>query len=257
MQGNKPSGPLMRSEPIATFASDQTEQQARQTVLSACQDLDANGLNTAGLLSMGHRWKRSGAPGVLTTPASPANPFDSWCIHSFEWHALLPETARLDPWPGEPTMTAQPTHERWLGLYRGLLNEFRATQAILLLSSPYASALACLPSVQSDGLPPIHPAVAALGPSGVACAPFVATGSPELDQNALEVVITALGAGHACLLSNLGMLVMGESVRQAANRAKCLEGIARVYSLALQMGEPVALDADAINLGFDAWQHPI
>lgn len=247
----------MKLEQSATFNDYQTEQDARRAVLCACEDLDAKGLNTANLLSMGHRWKRSGAAGVLTTPASPAVPLDSWRIDSIEWHALQPDPVQAEPWPGEPPGIAGPGNEQWLGLYRGILAEFRTTQAILLLSPPYASALACLPRVQSEGLPPVHPALAAFGPHGVPCAPFVKTGSPALDQEALAAVMPVLTTGHACLLSNLGMLVMGESVRQVVNRARCLEGLARIYSLALQMGEPAVLDANECKQGSETWQHPV
>jgi len=119
---------------------------------------------------------------------------------------------------------------------------------ILLIAPPYATALACLPRVQSEGLPAIHPVVSAFGTGGLACAGFVATGSEQLDQQALDIVVPVLAGRPACLLANLGMLVMGESVRQVVNRAKSAEGLARLYSLSLQMGEPAVLDADQLNL---------
>jgi len=247
----------MRPERTAALSPDQTEQQTRLTVLSACQELNTNGLVAAGLLSMGHRWKRSGATGLLTTSESPANSVESWHADSIKWRSLQPEPAQAEPWPGQPTTSVPGTDEPWLGLYRGLFNEFGATQVILLLSPPYASALACLPRVHSEGLPPIHPAVAAFGPSGVRCAPFVSTGTPELDQNALQAIMPALASSHACLLSNLGMLVMGQSVRQAVNRAKALEGLAQIYSLSLQLGEPTVLDAAETKLPNAGWQHTI
>ncbi|MFK7963555.1 MAG: class II aldolase/adducin family protein [Burkholderiaceae bacterium] len=247
----------MKSDPAIASVGSQTEQQTRLEMVSACITLSEKGLSPVGFISMGHRWARSGAQGVLCTPTSPAQPVDTWTADDLQWHSRTAAAADTAPWPGQQPDDAIPTNTSWLGVFRGLLEENNAVRTILLISPPYASALACLPRVHSEGLLPVHPAVAAFSPDGVPCAPFVATGNHSLDQQSLEAILPALALGQACLLANQGVLVTGHSIRQTIYRAQCLEGLARLYGLALQMGEPAILDADQLNLGFAHWQQPV
>ena len=248
---------VMKFDPANSPLRDQTEKQARLAMLAACAKITQGNLGPLGFVCLGQRWARSGAQGVLTTPTSPAHQVDSWQLDDIRWHPLTPPPVPPMLWPGEQARPDKASNETWTGLFRGLLEENAAVQTILLVAPPYASALACLPRIHTEGLLPFHPAVAAFSPDGVPCAPFIATGSSELDQQSLEAVLPALAVSQACLLANQGMLVTGHSICQAVNLAQCLEGLAHIYGVALQMGEPALLDANQLDLGFRQWQQPV
>ena len=84
----------------------------------------------------------------------------------------------------------------------------------------------------------------AFGGDNVRCAGYATFGTHELAGLALE----AMRDRSACLLANHGMLTIGESLARAMWRAIELETIARQYCLSLQIGGPVLLGGDAVEL---------
>ncbi|NOT39285.1 MAG: class II aldolase [Alphaproteobacteria bacterium] len=102
--------------------------------------------------------------------------------------------------------------------------------AIMHTHSLNATALSCL----HRGIPAFHYMVAEFGGERVACAPYATYGSEELARFAVK----ALGPRSACLLANHGSIALGESVRQAYDRAAALEALAAQYARALQIGRP-------------------
>jgi L-fuculose-phosphate aldolase len=105
--------------------------------------------------------------------------------------------------------------------------------AIVHTHSLNATALSCL----HRGIPAFHYMVAEFGGERVACAPYATYGSEELARYAVK----ALGPRQACLLANHGSIALGESVRQAYDRAAALEALAAQYARALQIGRPRVL----------------
>jgi L-fuculose-phosphate aldolase len=102
--------------------------------------------------------------------------------------------------------------------------------AIVHTHSLNATALSCL----HRGIPAFHYMVAEFGGERVVCAPYATYGSEELARFAVK----ALGPRNACLLANHGSIALGDSVRQAYDRAAALEAPAAQYARALQIGRP-------------------
>jgi L-fuculose-phosphate aldolase len=102
--------------------------------------------------------------------------------------------------------------------------------AIVHTHSLNATALSCL----HRGIPAFHYMVAEFGGEKVACAPYATYGSEDLARFAVK----ALGARSACLFANHGSIALGETVRQAYDRAAALEALAAQYARALAIGRP-------------------
>jgi L-fuculose-phosphate aldolase len=71
-------------------------------------------------------------------------------------------------------------------------------------------------------------------------APYGRPGTPDIFEPARELIKKYDGV----LLSNHGVLVVGKDVYNAMNKAEAMEAIARVLSLAEQIGQPVDLPDD-------------
>lgn len=102
--------------------------------------------------------------------------------------------------------------------------------AIVHTHSLNATALSCL----HRSIPAFHYMVAEFGGEKIACAPYATYGSEDLAR----FTVKALGPRNACLLANHGSIALGESVRQAYDRAVALEALAAQYARALQIGRP-------------------
>ena len=105
--------------------------------------------------------------------------------------------------------------------------------AIVHTHSLSATALSCL----HRGIPAFHYMVAEFGGDRIACAPYATYGSAELARHAVK----ALGAREACLLANHGAVAVGETLRQAYERAAAIEALASQYARALTIGRPKVL----------------
>jgi L-fuculose-phosphate aldolase len=105
--------------------------------------------------------------------------------------------------------------------------------AVVHTHSLNATALACL----HRGIPPFHYMVAEFGSDRIACAPYAIYGSEELARHAVK----ALGPREGCLLANHGAVAVGETLRQAYERAAALEALAAQYARALTIGRPKIL----------------
>lgn len=86
---------------------------------------------------------------------------------------------------------------------------------------------------------PIPPVTVDAAPfTGIPVVPFALSGMPEELTNLAE----RLGGAPAALLQNHGILTVGRSLRQAADRALALEEVARMVITIRQLGvEPVCL----------------
>jgi L-fuculose-phosphate aldolase len=112
--------------------------------------------------------------------------------------------------------------------------------AIVHTHSSYATTLACL----GRDLPPFHYMIAVGGGPDIRCAPYATFGSQQLSDHALA----ALAGRNACLLAQHGMIALGSSPDAALALAVEVEGLARLYWQALQIGVPVLLDADEMAM---------
>jgi L-ribulose-5-phosphate 4-epimerase len=72
---------------------------------------------------------------------------------------------------------------------------------------------------------------------------FALPGTSELGVEALKVLVSC----HACLISNHGVLAVGENIQKAYMRAIYTEDAARIYHIAKSVGEPVLVPYDALS----------
>ena len=72
----------------------------------------------------------------------------------------------------------------------------------------------------------------------VRCADYATPGTKEVGMNA----VPALFERGGCTLANHGVLAVGEDLAQAYLRAEYIEDVAKIYTYAKAIGEPVVLD---------------
>ena len=116
-------------------------------------------------------------------------------------------------------------------------------QAIVHAHPPHATALACLPRIHASGIPAFHYMIAAAGGHDIRCAPYATYGTAELSRHAQA----ALRDRRACLLAQHGTVALGAGLASALELAVEVEALARMYWLALQVGEPVILDTPQMD----------
>lgn len=110
--------------------------------------------------------------------------------------------------------------------------------AIVHTHSVYATAVSTL----VETLPAIHYQITDLG-GPVPVAPYQTFGTPELAAS----VNQAIKGRTAALMQNHGATTVGDSAKQALNRAITLEWLSRVYLIATQSGSPTLIDDDELG----------
>ena len=108
--------------------------------------------------------------------------------------------------------------------------------AIVHAHPTYATALSCL----RRDIPPFHYMVAVAGGRTIRCSAYATVGTPAL----ADAAVAALEERTACLLANHGIVACGATPGRALDLAVEVEALAAQYWHALQIGEPVLLDAE-------------
>ena len=132
-------------------------------------------------------------------------------------------------WPAGQRPSSEWRFHRDIYLARG------GAGAVVHVHSPFATALACL----RRDIPAFHYMVAVAGGDSIRCAFYATFGTQDLSDHALA----ALEGRHACLLANHGLIAVGADLDGAVRMAVEVEALAEQYWRALQVGEPVLLDA--------------
>ena len=218
---------VLSDEPFAT------EDIARRAVIDACLAMNACGINQGKAGNASVRWDRGGAQGFLVTPTALA--YERTAVDDIVWVSIERAGAGDAP-PRIIDGTRAPSSE-WR-IHRDVYAVCPAAGALVHAHSPFATSLACLPRVQLQGIPAFHYMVGVAGGADIACAPYATYGTRELSDN----VLAALQGRRACLMANHGMLAYGASLVGALALAIEVETLARMYSQALQLGEPVILE---------------
>ncbi len=133
--------------------------------------------------------------------------------------------------------THRPSSER--RIHRDIYRCRPEIGAVIHTHSPYATALACC----RLGIPPFHYMVARAGSAGIPCAPYATFGTQLLSDH----VLGALEGRRACLMANHGVTAIGADLEQALDVAREVEYLARIYTVALQIGRPVLLSAEEMQ----------
>ena len=189
----------------------------RQALVAAARRLNASGINQG---KSGNLSARSGA-GFLITPSGIA------------YERLAPEDLAFVRDDGTCEGPHKPSSE-WR-FHHAIYAGRPEAGAVVHCHSPYATTLSCL----RRGIPAFHYEVALAGGADIRCAAYATFGTQELADNALA----ALEGRRACLLANHGSIAFGPTLEAAFGLAEKLEALARMYWQALQLAEPVLLDA--------------
>jgi L-fuculose-phosphate aldolase len=222
--------------PTPADAAFATEDHARAAVLDTARAMAAHGINHGSAGNVSLRWHRSGADGFLVTPS--ALPYDRCAPDDVVWVSLPPPAAGGASAAPVFDGRRRPSSE-WRfhhDLYAGRAD----VRAVVHTHATHCTALACLPAVQRDGIPPFHYMVAVAGGADIRCAPYATFGTQALSDHALA----ALEGRRACLLAHHGMIATGASLDAALALAVEVESLARAYAIALQLGGPALLPAD-------------
>lgn len=198
---------------------------ARQELISVARSMNTSGLNqgTSGNLSV--RYNDS----ILITPS--ALSYDS-CQPGDIVKMSMDGTA-MDRHKGRQ----RPSSE-WR-LHLDIFQTHPEAGAVLHAHPPWCTTLACL----DRKIPAFHYMVAMAGGNSIPCAGYAVYGSRALSDQ----VNMALAERSACLMSHHGMVCFGDTPQKTLELAIEVENLARVYSQALQIGEPSLLDQEQID----------
>ena len=207
------------------------EAAARAALIDCALRMNALGINQGKSGNVSVRWRGpDGREGMLVTPSG--LPYADTEPHHLAWMPLEACDERDAVGPLAPS-------SEWR-FHRDIYAHRADAGAIVHTHAPHATALACLPRVQRDGIPAFHYMVAMTGGERIGCARYETFGTQALS----DAVIDSLGARRACLLANHGMIALGSTLEAALALAVEVESLARMYALALSLGEPVVLPAD-------------
>ncbi|MEK7468637.1 MAG: class II aldolase/adducin family protein [Planctomycetota bacterium] len=126
---------------------------------------------------------------------------------------------------------AEPSTE-WR-LHRAIYEARPDVEGIVHAHPLHASAVACL----RLAIPAFHYSVPMFGGADIRCAPYAPYGTEALARASVQ----ALEDRRACLMSNHGIVAIGETVEEALRWAQQLEVLAAMFLAALSAGSPVIL----------------
>jgi L-fuculose-phosphate aldolase len=199
------------------------ENELRAAIIAQCRAMNAAGINQG---ASGNISARIGGT-MLVTPS--AVPYESMRP---EMIVAMPIDHDYGAWSGP-----YPPSVEW----RFHLDIMRARPdvgAIVHCHATYATALAML----HKPIPAAHYMIAAFGGPSVRCTAYAPYGTKELS----ELAVAGLEARNGVLLGNHGLIAVGATLTQAMWRASELETLARMYCIALTIGEPALLAEDEI-----------
>lgn len=190
----------------------------RQAIIDNCLEMNASGLNqgTSGNISVRH-----GKHMLITPSGTPYKAMRPEMIVS------MPVDGEYGTWEGP----LKPSTE-WR-FHLDILKARPDVGAVVHTHSTFATALA----IARKPIPACHYMIAAFGGNDIRCAEYALYGTEALSTRVLK----ALQGRNGCLLANHGMIACGATLDKAMWLAVELETLAKQYSLALQIGDPVIL----------------
>lgn len=209
--------------------ADQGELEVRRSIVAACREMTALGINQGTSGNIGVRTEG----GVLLTPS--AMPYDR----------MNPADIVFMAWDGSWTARdgLAPSSE-----WRFHLDIMRTKPEVGAVV--HAHPIHCtIIAIMNRPIPAIHYMVAAGGGNDIPCAPYARYGSEELSQNA----ILALRNRRACLLAHHGLIATGANLEKALWLAVEVEVLARQYHGCLQLGSPPLLSDEEIEGVLDSF----
>jgi L-fuculose-phosphate aldolase len=200
----------------------------RRRLIDAARAMNASGLNqgTSGNLSM--RW----GEGMLITPSG------------MDYDGLVPEDIVYVGAAGESSGSRKPSSE-WRFHLEIYLQRSEAG-AIVHAHPAWCTTLASL----HRPIPAFHYMVALAGGNDIRCAEYATFGTQALSDQ----VLAALRDRKACLMANHGVVCFDRDPERALALAIEVEHLARIYAQALQLGEPVLLSDEEMELMQDKFR---
>jgi L-fuculose-phosphate aldolase len=203
---------------------DKHEKALREAIVEKCRWMNAIGLNqgTSGNISARYGDR------MLITPS--AIPYD---IMTGAMIASMPIDGEYGAWEGR----YRPSTE-WR-FHLDIMKERPDVGAIVHTHATYATIL----SIARKPIPSCHYMIAVFGGTDIRLADYATFGTKALAENAVK----ALKDRNGCLLSNHGMLAVGDNLDKAMWLAVELETIAKQYYHTLLVGGPFILPPSAIE----------
>lgn len=225
------------SAAAATSPPYASEDRARAAIVDTARQLEPRGVNAGRAGNVSLRWHRGGEDGLLITPSALA--YAAMSVDDLAWLPLATGRDEDDAAALPPRFDGPRAPSSEWRLHRDLYAGRDDAAAIVHAHPPHASALACLPRVHAQGIPPFHYMIAVAGGDDIRCAPYATFGTRQLSQAACA----ALLGRRACLLAQHGMVALAATLEGALELTVEVEWLARTYWQALQVGEPALLDA--------------
>lgn len=199
------------------------EMELREALIDNARALERLNINqgTAGNLSA-----RCGGDMLITPSAVPYDRLRPPMI------AKMPIRGDYGAWSGP-----LPPSSEWR-IHLDILRGKPEVGAVIHTHALYATSLSLL----HKPIPAVHYMIAAFGGPTIRCTKYAPFGTKELSKAVLEGLIDRQGV----LLGQHGMVVTGQDPGQALWRAVELETLAKMYLLALSVGQPYVLPDDEI-----------
>ena len=131
----------------------------------------------------------------------------------------------------------QPSSE-WR-FHRDIFTSRKDVNAVVHTHSVYASAL----SVLGAAIPQFHYMIAVTGGKEIPCAQYAMFGTQELSDNILK----SLGKQKACLMSNHGLITVGNDLKEAVDIAEEVEHLSKMYVVANMPRKPHLLSDEEMD----------
>jgi L-fuculose-phosphate aldolase len=199
------------------------ETQMREALVENCRALERLNVNqgTSGNLSV-----RCGKAMLITPSAVPYDRLTPQMI------ARMPIRGDYGGWSGP-----LPPSSEWR-IHLDILRAKPEVGAVIHTHALHATTLSLL----HKPIPAVHYMIAAFGGPTIRCMKYAPFGTKDLSDAVLE----GLHDRHGVLLGQHGMVVTGHDLGQALWRAVELETLAKMYLLALSVGQPFILPDDEI-----------
>lgn len=158
---------------------------------------------------------------------------------NMNYSIMRPEDVVLMKLDGTIVEGAHKPSSEWR-MHAGVYAERKDVNAIIHTHSPYATSFAVL----HEEIPVILVEMMPFLGGEIPLSQFGMPGTDELAVNANKVLVNR----NSCLLMNHGVLVIGKDLDQAYIRAQYVEDAARIYHYAREVGKPVTLGEDILDV---------
>ena len=152
---------------------------------------------------------------------------------SVRYEELRPEQVVLMGLDGSVLSGDIPPSSEWR-MHAAVYEAMPEVNAVFHTHSPHATAFA----VNRQSIPAVLIEAHIFLGGDIRCAAYATPGTKEVGLNAIPALV---GRG-GCTLANHGVLAVGGDLAQACLRAEYIEDLAKIYTLAHQIGTPVPLE---------------